>query len=74
MSMLLSLRKADILVAVAYFVAAKGREFDKRRIADSWRHADDQSFRELSVLAGMRPNIVLRGVMQDELDRRAEET
>jgi hypothetical protein len=73
-SMLLSLRKADILVVVAYYVAAKGRLFDKKKIAEAWRRAPEQSFVELSILAGMKPQPILRGVFQDELDKRAEES
>jgi hypothetical protein len=72
--MLLSLRKCDILCAVAYHVAAKGGVTDRKVIADSWRRAPDQSFTELSVLAGMRPQPILRGVFQDALDARAEES
>ncbi len=71
MSTHLSLRRADILVACAYYVAAKGRVFGRAAIAESWRRASGQSFSELCVLAGMRPEPVLRGVFQDELDGRA---
>lgn len=70
---LLSSRRADILASVALHVAAKGGVRDKAAIADSWRRASDQCFIKLSVIAGIKPDLVLRGILVDELERRVQE-
>ncbi len=67
--------RVQLLLRTADDIARKSKVdpmLHAQGFAEAWRLANPASFRQLAVIAGMKPDPILHGLFLGELDKRAK--